>query len=588
MLCVLKQLRFILTSRQKRGVVFLFFASVIIAAFDTAFVALMAPFMALLTAPDDTTTSSLVTGLSTFWGERTLQESLMALCGLFIVLSAVRGILKVSYNYFQNRTIALYRTDLTLRLYDDVMHKPYAYHLRHNTAETQRLVTYDVSNVFALLSTLLQSLSACCVAVGILGVLFSLDFLLTLAVILIVGIIAIFFLFAVRRSVRKYAQANYHASAEMNKLVSQSIGGLKNILVSRRQSYYVDTYRTVAHKAAISNSNYYTVDAFPKIMIDAACMVLIFGTVLVYLVLGYDTMSALPSFATFALAATRLIPVAGQVTSTSNTIGFFRPSVDAVYQILTSGELEATKRTKTEEKEDQNPAVKNHHTLISGVQLEDISFCYSDSDTPLYTGLNLFIPAKTSVAFVGTTGSGKTTLADIILGLHKPTSGRVLADGIDTAENPQWWSSLLGYIPQFIYLCDDTIRANVAFGIPSQNIDDSKVWQCLDRAQIGDFVRSLPCGLDTIVGENGERLSGGQRQRIGIARALYGDPQLLLMDEATSSLDGETEKAIVDSINALSGDITLLIIAHRLSTIENCDIVYRIENGRATVERTKR
>ena len=224
-------------------------------------------------------------------------------------------------------------------------------------------------------------------------------------------------------------------------------------------------------------------------------------------------------------------------------------------------------------------------SLRDGIELSHIAFRYNDAAEVLYEDLNLTIPARKSVAFVGTTGSGKTTLADIILGLHKPTGGRVLADGKDIAENPEWWSSLLGYIPQFVYLCDDTIRANVAFGEEKESIDDAWVWQCLERAQMKEFVESLPEGLDTVTGENGVRLSGGQRQRIGIARALYSRPQFLVMDEATSSLDGETEQAIVEAINKLSGDITILIIAHRLSTIENCEIVYRIENGKATRER---
>ena len=223
--------------------------------------------------------------------------------------------------------------------------------------------------------------------------------------------------------------------------------------------------------------------------------------------------------------------------------------------------------------------------LNEGIELSHIAFRYEDAQETLYDDLSLTIPARKSVAFVGTTGSGKTTLADIILGLHRPTAGKVLADGTDIAEQPEWWSSLLGYIPQFVYLCDDTIRANVAFGEERENIDDEWVWNCLEKAQLKEFVEGLPEGLDTVTGENGVRLSGGQRQRIGIARALYNRPQFLVMDEATSSLDGETEAAIVQAINRLSGDITILIIAHRLSTIENCDIVYRIEKGKATRER---
>lgn len=229
--------------------------------------------------------------------------------------------------------------------------------------------------------------------------------------------------------------------------------------------------------------------------------------------------------------------------------------------------------------------LKTWEELVDSIEVKNISFGYKDAESRLYSDLSLTIPAKKSVAFVGTTGSGKTTLADIILGLHRPEKGVVLADGIDVSKCPEWWSEMIGYIPQFIYLCDDTIRANVAFGVNEAEINDDLVWKVLERAQMKEFVRSLPEGLNTVIGENGVRLSGGQRQRIGIARALYFKPQFLVMDEATSSLDEETEKAIVDSINELSGTLTLLIIAHRLSTIKECDLIYRIENGCASLEK---
>ena len=191
------------------------------------------------------------------------------------------------------------------------------------------------------------------------------------------------------------------------------------------------------------------------------------------------------------------------------------------------------------------------------------------------------------MAFIGVTGSGKTTLADVLLGLHAPLSGRVLADGHNIHEEPVWWADRVGYIPQMIYLCNDSIRKNVAFGFSEKDIDDARVWHCLEEAQLKEFVEGLPDGLDSLTGENGVRLSGGQRQRIGIARALYTDPQFLVMDEATSALDNETERAIIESVNRLAGKKTLLIIAHRLTTIEDCDLVFRIENGQARLVREK-
>ena len=218
--------------------------------------------------------------------------------------------------------------------------------------------------------------------------------------------------------------------------------------------------------------------------------------------------------------------------------------------------------------------------LTEGIKVDDISFHFEDTQNDLFKHMSLEIPANKSVAFIGTTGSGKTTLADIILGLHKPYAGTITADGHDIFCEHEWWASQIGYIPQTIYLCEDSIRANVAFGIPEQNIDDNKVRECLKKAQILDFIDKLPEKEYTVTGENGIKLSGGQRQRIGIARALYNNPPFLVFDEATSALDVDTEKAIMDTVNSLAGEKTMLIIAHRLTTIQKCDIVYKIENGK--------
>lgn len=582
---VVHQLISILTKKQKAGLLFLLMGSFLVAAMDTAMIALMAPFMTMLMDLSNSSSSMYIQTMEKLFGERSLAEYIEILCVVFIVGYLIRGLLKLGYNFWQARLIAVYRAELSLRLFRCTMYRPYAYHLQHNTAETQRLVANDVGSAFALLSTIVQTFSSALVAGGVFLVLIAMNWKLTIVVIVAIAVVIEMFRKLLKPIISKYAQMNFSSSAEMTKWVNQSIGGLKYILVGRRQDYHIACYQKAAMDAAISNSNFYAVDAIPKVLIDTLCMIMIFGIVFVSILEGQDIMSQLAVFATFALAAIRLIPVAGQISGAINTVGYYKPSLNAVYMTLQDGAFDAIERAKIEEIEDKNLELKNHVNLTKGIKLEHIGFRYDDAETPLYTDLNLTIPAKSSVAFIGVTGSGKTTLADLILGLHQPFSGKITADGVDIAENPRWWSSMIGYIPQFIYLCDDTIRANVAFGINEKEINDVQVWDCLERTQLKSFVKSLPHGLDTQIGENGMRLSGGQRQRIGIARALYNKPQFLLMDEATSALDGETEKAIVDSINALSGNITLLIIAHRLSTIKDCDIVYRIENGLATVER---
>ena len=220
------------------------------------------------------------------------------------------------------------------------------------------------------------------------------------------------------------------------------------------------------------------------------------------------------------------------------------------------------------------------------MELHDITYRYPNTEEPVLRNANMVIPVGKSVGIVGVSGAGKTTAVDILLGLLKPEKGQVLADGKSIEEDYRGWLSHLSYIPQSIYMLDDTIRANVAFGFDLKKVDDEQIWRALREAQLEEFVKSLPEGLDTSIGERGVRLSGGQRQRIGIARALFTDPELIILDEATSALDNDTEAAIMDAINALHGKKTLIIIAHRLTTIEECDMVYRVKDGKIDLEQT--
>lgn len=584
---VLQQLNVILGKKQKRGIFLLFLGALFVAILDMASVSLMAPFMTALMNMDGNA-DSLTGGIfSRFFGDRSAMDVLKILALLFILLYLFRGVCKILYNFFQARLIALYRTDLSRKLFSYVIHKPYAYHLQHNTAETQRLVSVDVDNCFILIGSLLQTMSCGLVSLGVFAILVALNWKLTFALLMIIGLLVLVMKKQLKRLIGRMADMNFVASSEMNKWVSQTVGGLKTVLVKRKQDYYVTHYETAARNAAIARSNFSAVDGVPKVLIDTLCMIMVFAFVLLQVTIGNDIVSELPVFATFAMAALRLVPVMGQVAATLNALTYYRPSLDVIYDILKTGEVEREIASEIEKREMEKAASGKPITLTKEIRLSHISFQYGDATTELFDDLSLTIPAKKSVAFVGTTGSGKTTLADIILGLHEPTAGTILVDGQDTRQNPKGWADLIGYIPQFIYLCDDTIRANVALGDEKEQIDDAWLLDCLERAQMKEFVQSLPNGLDTVIGENGIRLSGGQRQRIGIARALYCKPQFLLMDEATSSLDNDTEKAIVDSINSLSGDLTMLIIAHRLTTIESCDLIYRVEEGRAILEKGK-
>ena len=591
---VLAQIRRILTKKQQRGVFWLMVGGLLLALLDTISVALMAPFMTLLTNLAGYEESMFGRFMANRFGVTDKNQAILILTIGFIVLYVVRGVCKIAYQYWQVKAMADYRADLATRLFNHVMHKPYAFHLMHNSAETQRLVINDTIRCFVIINNLISSVSCLLTVAGIIAVLVALDVKLTLILFTLIFLFMLWVRKGLKKKIDRFSDISHRANTESYSWVQQSLGGLKSILVKRKQAYYVRKYEDLAEIAANCESSYQAIDMMPKVLVDTGCMLLVFGTVLVELLLGKDLGATLPVFAAFAIAAMRMIPIVSNLTSVINNVSYFRPSMDAIDAMLSeagagraAGDPEPADGGKQAAGAPGSADSSPGSTLKEGIELKHIAFRYEQAQDALYEDLNLVIPARKSVAFVGMTGSGKTTLADIILGLHQPLSGKVLADGTDISEHPEWWSSLLGYIPQAVYLCDDTIRANVAFGEDRDRIDDAWVWKCLERAQLKEFIESLPEGLDTVTGENGMRLSGGQRQRIGIARALYSNPQFLVMDEATSSLDGETEKAIVEAINSLSGDITILIIAHRLSTIENCDLVYRIENGKATLEKRK-
>lgn len=375
------------------------------------------------------------------------------------------------------------------------------------------------------------------------------------------------------RNLGKIFKAN---NIGMIKCVQQAVGGLKGIYVNKRQKYFVEKYSQSATATFRSHRDYSVLASIPKIITENMTMAIVFAFVGGMALAGTDFLSMMPLFAAFAMAAVKLVPICNHINTGFYNITYYSNALEGVYELL------ANCKDENSNFMDDADITTDSLKLSDGIKLTGVDFKYADTEDYLFQNLSLLIPVGKSVAFIGTTGAGKTTLADIILGLHTTCNGKVLVDGKDIADYSKWWAGQIGYIPQYIYLCDDTIRKNIAFGIPEEEINESEVWECLEKAQLKEFVESLPDRLDTVTGENGIRLSGGQRQRIGIARALYGNPPFIVLDEATSSLDYETEAAIIDAIDRLAGEKTLLIIAHRLTTIKNCDVVYKVESGKLT------
>ncbi len=496
-------------------------------------------------------------------------------------LAALTGVIIFIY-IFKNVFLALeknviyrfcYRTQLHIstRLLKAYMEEPYTFHLQKNIAELQRSMQED-TDLFAKgiihILELIMELTVC----GVLGIyLFivskSIAILVLVMLLLCTGT---FVVVSKKYSARIGAECQRY-KGKLYQWMNQSLGGIKEVKILGREEYFINEYQAYFHKFVHGLRINRLIGEMPRYFVEASCMTGLLVAILVKMFFGYNDITVyIPQLTVFAVAAFRLLPSVGKISVHVADILYSLPSFELIYHDLK--EIENIP-AKTQDK------IKNW-SFENAISIQDVVYHYPDSEEPVINRADFLIPKGNTVAFIGSSGAGKTTMADIILGLLEPNAGQVLADGMDVHKNPNIWHRSLGYIPQVIYLSDDTIRNNIAFGISKKEIDDNSVIAALKKAQLYDFVKGLPDGLDTFVGDRGIRLSGGQRQRIGIARALYHDPEILILDEATSALDNETEAAVMESIENLQGMKTMIIIAHRLTTIKNVDIIYEVSDGK--------
>ncbi len=469
------------------------------------------------------------------------------------------------------------------RMMINFMKRPYEYYLNADTTVIQRTITSDVNNMYGLILSLLQLASESVVFVCLVAVCMISDIgmSVTIAVLLIIVLVVIKYI--LKPIMRRAGEENQDYYSGLFKWIEQSVIGIKEIKIAGKESYFIREYSECGSGYVNAVQKYNLYNATPRLLIETAAIAGIMIYMMIRLLNGADVTSMVPQMTAFALVAMRLIPCANRMNNYLTSISYFEPFFMGVSDSL-QDEIRDENVDYNEETYKKDPDIKKL-PISRQLELRDIVYKYPNTETLIFDHADMVIPIGKSVGIVGTTGAGKTTIVDILLGLLKIQNGQILADDTDIREDYQGFLRNVGYIPQNFFMIDASIRKNVAFGYADEDIDDEKVWRALKEAQLDEFVKTLPDGLDSGIGERGIRISGGQRQRICIARALYEDPEVLVLDEATSALDNETEAAIMDSINRLHGKKTLVIIAHRLQTIEKCDMVYRVEGGKIRIER---
>ena len=500
-----------------------------------------------------------------------------------IVIFALKNIFLFFQQKVQLKFVYTNQFATSRRMMINFMQRPYEYYLNADTAVIQRNITSDVNNMYGLILALLQLTSESIVFVCLAAVSLVSDIWMSVTVTALLVIVLLVIKCILKPIMRKAGEENQEFYSGLYKWIEQSVMGIKEIKIARREHYFINEYAKcgAGYVSAVQRYNLYNVT--PRLLIETVALAGMILYMMVQLLNGTEVVDIMPQMTLLALVAMRLIPCANRINNHLTSISYFEPFFmgvsDNLQEEIRDESIDYNEETYQKKQDVEKLDIKNK------IELKQITYKYPNTDVLIFDRADMEIPVGKSVGIVGTSGSGKTTVVDILLGLLRLQSGEILADGVEVREHYAQWLKNIGYIPQSIFMVDSTIRKNVAFGYADEDIDDDKVWEALKEAQLDEFVRGLPEGLETSIGERGIRISGGQRQRIGIARALFEDPEVLVLDEATSALDNETEAAIMDSINRLHGRKTLIIIAHRLQTIEKCDMVYRIENGKAVRER---
>ncbi len=569
---LIKRVIAILTERQRKLLVFMLLMMLVGAGLETAGTSLLIPFITIAMEPDSVFQNEY---LKYFYDLMHLTSVNGFLVMLSIVLSAV-FVLKNIYLYFmyyvQYRFIYNGQFNTSRSLFKDYVRRPYEFYLDASTPVVMRHIMSDVNGSYNLLLTFLQLFTELFIFAALLVLALVYSPAMTLVMCAVLGIILLANKMILGPILRRFGHEVQTNSALTTKWIMQAVNGMKETKVLNKERYFVEQYEKSADKLNTIQKRQNSMQNIPRLMIETVCMCGILLVMAVFLSIGNNLNEMITQLGVLAVVAIKLMPSANKLSTYINNIAYYEPSLTAVEDIIIRSHQKDVDTDILFLKKEIEPM-----DFSKEVKLENITYRYPNTEVNILENASVSIPIGKSIGFIGPAGAGKSTTVDILLGLLEPQKGKVTVDGIDIRTNLPGWYARIGYVPQMIFMLDDTIRNNVAYGVDEKDIDEEQVWYALREAQMDEFVRGLPDGLDTSIGERGVRISGGQRQRLGIARALYTEPEIMIFDEATSALDNDTESAIMEAIERLHGKKTLVIIAHRLTTIEKCDAVYRVE-----------
>ena len=573
---IIKQLNGLLTGRQKRKLLGLFFMMLLGALLEMLGVSLIIPMVAAITNAGYIMQNAAVAAICKYLNI-TDASTLLLLC--MILLAAIyiaKNLYLLFLHQVQSRFIFNNELQMASRLFDCLLGRPYEYFLQTATSSVIRLVGTDIQNVFQILSHTLQIATEGIISIGLFFMLLFIDPAITLYAACLLFTTSLFVSKVLKPKIRLAGQSARQSQVKKNQWLLQAINGIKEVIAGNKEPFFLRYFEQYGKEQAHSARQRNVLNVMPRLLIETVCVVGLLGFLALRIYGGNDIFAILPQLAALVVAAVRMMPSANRINTALVNISYLEPSLQNLCAMMK--EMSAESSAGNDQSDASEPAL----TLQSHIELKNISYQYPAAHTAVFTNANMTIPANACIGIVGRSGAGKTTLVDILLGLLRPQEGEVLSDGIPVGANQKDWFQKIGYIPQPVFLLDGSVRDNVVFG--SAQKDDARIWEALEQAQLKEYFLSFKEGLELQVGEKGCRLSGGQKQRIGIARALYKKPELLIFDEATSSLDQETEAEVFKAVHALRGKVTMVIISHRQDAVKNCDAVYKVGDGQVAAQ----
>mgnify|MGYP002510690124 CR=1 FL=1 len=572
---MLKKLNFIFSKRDKVKLLLLMIIVIGGSFLELMAVSIFSPFINVIMDPEKLHENAIIAYFYQLFNVQSIEYFLAIVAAGIIVIYVVKNIYVIAeknaiyrFSYRIQRNIS---TDL-LKAY---MREPYTFHLNKNISVLQRSMQEDTDQFTKGIIHIMEMAAEVCVCIALGIYLFIESHSITIIIAGLLVFCLAFFSFISKKYSSAWGREGQQYKSRIYQWMNQSLGGIKEIKVLNREEDFIEHYDSYFSKYVRVLRLNRLIGVVPKYIIEMVCMTGLLAAVIFKIFFGQrELIDFVPQLAVFAVAAFRLLPSVGRINEHLSAVLYAMPSLDLIYN-----DLKEVEKTYTDKQERDKT-----WRLQDKIEVRKVTYRYPDGDVNVIENASFVIKKGQTAAFVGTSGAGKSTIVDVLLGLLPPQYGKIYADGMNIYKNLLTWQMEIGYIPQTIYLSDDSIRNNVAFGIKEDKIDEEAVVRALKQAQLYDFVEVLPEGLDTFVGDRGVRLSGGQRQRIGIARALYHDPEILVLDEATSALDNETESAVMEAIEKLQGQKTILIIAHRLTTIQNADVIFEVNDGKVEVK----